>query len=48
MRESSVIPCPVCGAPAGQDCAAMLNHIARGLAVAVERSPYEVKQARVR
>ena len=41
LRTSSAIACPVCSAPAGQDCAGMLNHISRGLALAVERSPHE-------
>jgi len=37
-RASSVIACPVCSTPAGEDCPGMVNHIGRGLAAAIERT----------
>lgn len=34
--------CPTCGKPAGQRCFPdALNHVSRGLALALARSPYE-------
>ena len=43
-RTSDAIACPVCDAPAGVSCAGMLNHIGRGLALAVEQSPWESQE----